>query len=120
MRTLTSLSSSRASALSLVVKAVVVALLAIGATWVATAPASAGGQSGKLYNCYTQWWNTAFAQGCADPGAKHAGRYRSEVDCSFIDSGRSYERRWQKNETGLHNGGSCTYGVTNGWIYYAG
>jgi hypothetical protein len=103
------------------VKTAVVALLAAGVVgFGAGNPAEAAGKSGLLYNCFTQWWNTAYAQGCEGSGAKHEGRYKSEVDCSFADSGRSYTRRWQKGETGLHNGGSCTYGVTNGWIYYAG
>jgi hypothetical protein len=42
-----------------VAQAAVLSLLAIGAVgFTATAPATAGGTSTVVGNCYTQWWNT--------------------------------------------------------------
>lgn len=119
MRTRTILPSKDRAGARTLAKVAVVALLATGVAG-AAGPAEAAGKSGLLFNCYTQWWNTAYAQGCEGSGAKLEGRYRSHVDCSGPDSGRTFDHRWQKGETGLVHAGDCTWGITDGDIAYLG
>ncbi|MFF3867201.1 hypothetical protein [Micromonospora sp. NPDC001898] len=92
-------------------------LVAGTAGMMATTPAFAAGTSTKVFNCYTQWWNTAWAQKCDAPGAKYAGAYVSGVECSAqpdkdITVGRA------QGSTSTSNGTDCTFGANNGWITY--
>lgn len=83
-----------------------------------TAPAAfAAGQSGKVNNCYTQWWTTAWAQKCDSPGASVAGNYTSIVDCSKPQvSDRSLTLNRSKDSTDTISGEDCLYGINTGYI----
>ena len=101
-----------------VAQAAVLGLLAFGAVGVtATAPAVAAGTSSSVFNCYTQWWNTAWAQKCNSPGAKYTGTYVSGVACSAqADKSMSHVRL--QGSTATYSGTSCTFGASSGWITY--
>ncbi|MFF5073796.1 hypothetical protein ACFY2R_22000 [Micromonospora olivasterospora] len=82
-----------------------------------TSPAFAAGTSSPVFNCYTQWWNTAWAQKCDSPGAKYAGTYVSGVACSAqADKSMSIGR--VQGSTATVSGTDCTFGASNGWITY--
>ena len=99
-------------------QAAVLGLLAAGtAGMVATGPASAAGTSSKVFNCYTQWWNTAWAQQCDSPGAKYAGKYISGVDCT-AQSGKSIEVGRAQGSTTTAKGSDCVFSASKGWITY--
>ncbi len=101
-----------------VVQAAVLGLLASGAIGLtAAAPATASGTSNVVFNCYTQWWNTAWAQKCFSPGAKWAGHYYSTVDCSAQGS-RLLKKFRVQNSTTTYSGGDCTFSVGNGKMTY--
>ncbi|MFC8901901.1 hypothetical protein, partial [Micromonospora sp. NPDC057140] len=69
------------------------------------------------FNCYTQWWNTAWAQKCDSPGAKYAGTYVSGVDCS-LQSSKSMRVVRTQGSTSTVSGTDCTFSASNGWISY--
>ncbi|RNL87811.1 hypothetical protein EFE23_26545 [Micromonospora solifontis] len=94
-------------------------LLGVGAVGLtATTPAVAAGTSNSIFNCYTQWWNTAWAQKCSSPGAKYAGTYTSGVACSSqADKSMSIGRA--QYSTATYSGTDCTFGASNGWITYS-
>lgn len=101
-----------------VAQVAVLGLLAAGAVGVtATAPAAASGTSSKTFNCYTQWWNTAWAQKCDSPGAKYTGTYQSGVACS-AESDKSFYKVRLQGSTATYSGSDCTFGASNGWISY--
>lgn len=96
----------------------VLGLLAAGAVGVtATAPAVAGGMSTTVFNCYTQWWNTAWAQKCNSPGAKYTGTYVSGVACSSQTDKAMSKVRLQGSTT-TYSGTDCTFSASDGWITY--
>ncbi|MDG4766782.1 hypothetical protein O7632_22160 [Solwaraspora sp. WMMD406] len=100
------------------VQAGVLALLAAGAfSLTATGPAVAGGTSGSVFNCYTQWWNTAWAQKCGAPGAKYTGTYVSGIGCS-AQSGKRIDVVRVQGSRGTVSGPDCTFSANNGWISY--
>lgn len=104
-----------------VVKVAVVALMAAGLAGFGNSAPALGepGTSPTTYNCYTQWWNTAWAQSCKSGGAAKKGYYKSEVDCSGVDSGRSLVKWREKGDTKTHKGKDCVFGITNGWIWWS-
>ncbi|GAB3801752.1 hypothetical protein [Micromonospora zhanjiangensis] len=94
----------------------VLGLLAAGATGaIATSPAFAAGTSDTVGNCYTQWWNTAWAQKCPAPGAKWTETYESGITCS-AQGGRTLTVGRAKGSTSTVNGSDCTFSASNGWI----
>lgn len=99
-------------------KAAALGLLAAGSLALTTgAPAVAAGTSGTVFNCYTQWWNTAWAQKCDSPGAKYTGSYYSGVACSSQTDKSMKVVRLQGSRT-TQSGTDCTFGASNGWITY--
>ncbi|MFC4149035.1 hypothetical protein ACFO0M_22505 [Micromonospora mangrovi] len=101
-----------------VVQAAVLGLLAGGTVGLtATAPAAASGTSTTVFNCYTQWWNTAWAQKCSSPGAKYSGAYYSGVACSY-QTDKSMRKVRSAGSTTTYSGTDCTYSASNGWISY--
>lgn len=102
------------------VQAVALTALAAGAIAVsATAPASAAGTSTSHYNCYTQWWNTAWAQKCAAGGADVVGWYESTVSCSSQPDKYLDKYRLAGNAT-TYSGVDCSFSVSNGQLSYLG
>ncbi|QOC94171.1 hypothetical protein [Micromonospora craniellae] len=101
-----------------VAQTAVLGLLAAGtAGMVATSPAFAAGTSSKVFNCYTEWWNTAWAQKCSAPGATWAGAYDSGVACS-AQADKSMRVGRTQGSTNTVSGTDCTFGASNGWITY--
>lgn len=100
-------------------QALVLGLLGVGAVGLtATTPAVAAGTSNSIFNCYTEWWNTAWAQKCSSPGAKYAGTYTSGIACSSqTDKSMSIGRA--QYSTATYSGTDCTFGASNGWITYS-
>jgi hypothetical protein len=97
----------------------ILGLLALGTIGVtAAAPANAAGTSAPIFNCYTQWWNTAWAQKCSSPGAKFAGTYYSGVTCSGLDGDGLMSVVRTKGSTATRSGGDCLYSASDGWIDY--
>lgn len=79
--------------------------------------AQAAGTSGTVAGCYTQWWNTAWAQKCPSPGAVFTGTYQSSVNCSvtgtrYLTVGRA------QHSTGTVSGSDCAFSASNGKIIY--
>ncbi|MFF5230965.1 hypothetical protein [Dactylosporangium sp. NPDC000521] len=101
-----------------VVKVSALSALTLAAFMVATPAAFAAGTSGKVNNCYTQWWNTAWAQKCDAPGASVSGNYTSIVDCSAPEiPDRSMNVTRSTNSTDTVPGYSnCIYGINTGYI----
>lgn len=100
-----------------VVKAAVLVALLVGAVGMtATNPAVAAGTSGKIFNCYTQWWNTAWAQKCS-PGATWTGRYVSGIACS-LQADKTLAVVRLQGSTATYSGSQCLVGASNGWISY--
>lgn len=96
----------------------VLGLLAVGAVGVtATAPALASGTSDTMFNCYTQWWNTAWAQKCPN-GATWSGVYVSGVSCSGVDSDGYMEIARAQGSTAVYSGDDCIYSASDGWMSY--
>jgi len=77
----------------------------------------AAGTSGTAYNCYTQWWNTAWAQKCNRGGAHYAGTYESSVKCSAQGTRYLTKFRLQKS-TATYSGADCTFSASAGDIFY--
>ncbi len=101
-----------------VLKVSALSVLSITAFAVAAPAAFGSGTSGKVNNCYTQWYNTAWAQKCDSPGASVAGNYTSIVDCSAPEApDRSMSVTRSKNSTDTVPGYSnCYYGINTGYI----
>jgi hypothetical protein len=101
-------------------QALALGLLAVGFVgFSATAPASAAGTSNVEYNCYTQWWNTAWAQKCGTGGADFYGYYQSSVSCSAQGT-RTLTVQRGAGSTGTVSGPDCTFSVSNGKMDYLG
>ena len=101
-----------------VAQAAVLGLFAAGTAGVmVTSPAFAADKSSSVFNCYTQWWNTAWAQKCNTPGAKYAGTYVSGVACS-AQSDKSMTQGRVRGSRDTRYGADCTFGASNGWITY--
>lgn len=87
--------------------------------FVISGPASAAGTSSSSYNCYTQWWNPAWAQKCGSGGASVVGNYESSVSCSA--QGTRYKNVYRlAGSTSTAKGSDCTFSVGNGKIRYTG
>jgi hypothetical protein len=97
-------------------QAAVLVTLFAGAVGMAAGPATAQGKSNELFNCYTQWWNTAWAQECPQ-GATWSGVYTSGVACSLQSGKRMSVVRPQGSST-THSGEDCMYRASQGWINY--
>jgi hypothetical protein len=110
-------SDSRTVLTRLLAQLAVLGLLVFGATLLTGTSASAQGTSSRVYNCYTQWWNTAWAQRCAQPGAAWAGGYESTVSCS-LQGTRSLSVRRSQGSVADFPGADCTFSVSNGQIRY--
>lgn len=83
-----------------------------------SSPASAGGTSNTTYNCYTQWWSTAWAQKCPN-GATKVGNYESSVSCSA--QGTRYKTVYRlAGDSRSLDGADCTFSVGNGKLTYLG
>jgi hypothetical protein len=94
-------------------------ILAFGATMTAaTAPAIASGTSSSHYGCYTEWWNTAWAQKCPS-GAQVVGNYESSVYCSAQGTRYLTKYRLAGNST-TYSGSDCAFSVSNGTLTYLG
>ncbi|HEY0698623.1 MAG TPA: hypothetical protein VGD43_12535 [Micromonospora sp.] len=103
-----------------IAKAGVLGLLAAGAIGIGlNTPALAGGTSTSSYNCYTQWWNTAWAQKCGGSGAAVVGWYRSDAYCSY-EADKWLEKYRLPGSTATYSGTSCTFSVTGGRLTYLG
>jgi hypothetical protein len=94
------------------VKLATLALTAIGMTTIAPSIAQASGTGNYIYNCYGQWWDTAWAQACAWPGATEEGTYRSTADCNNepdpnLDVWRTY------GSTRQFSGPNCSFSARN-------
>lgn len=101
-----------------VAQATALAMLSAGAVgMMAAGPAAAAGTSSKIFNCYTQWWNTAWAQKCDSPGAQYAGTYVSGVACSS-EPDKTMSKGRTQGSTATYSGSDCTFGASNGWISY--
>ncbi len=84
----------------------------------ATAPASAAGTSKTHYGCYTQWWNTAWAQKCPT-GNTVVGTFESSVACSA--QGTRYLSKYRlPGSTTQYDGADCTFSASNGDLRYLG
>jgi|APThiThiocy_cv2_1041547.scaffolds.fasta_scaffold00386_42 glutamate dehydrogenase/leucine dehydrogenase len=97
-------------------KLATVSMLAAGVTLVA-APiaANAGGISPSANRCYTQWWNTSWAQRC--DGATLAAKYTSNVKCSWPEiPNRSLTATRSVGSTDTFWGADCMYGAYGGTI----
>ncbi|MER7169590.1 hypothetical protein ABT336_26485 [Micromonospora sp. NPDC000207] len=101
-----------------IAQAAVLGLLTASATgMMATNSAFAAGSSSKTFNCYTQWWTTAWAQKCDAPGAQYAGTYISGIACS-AQTDKSFDRVRPQGSTTTVPGTDCTFGASNGWLNY--
>lgn len=101
-------------------QAAVLGLLTAGALAMGGPSATAAGTSEPIFNCYTQWWNTAWAQKC-DPdkgGAKWAGTYESSISCSAQGTRYLTKGRLQGSTTTTYSGSDCTFSASNGKITY--
>jgi hypothetical protein len=102
-------------------QAAVLGILSLGAVGVTTmgavAPAAARGTSGEVLNCWTQWWNTAWAQKCSSAGAAFTGTYISRVACSS-EPDKSLRVGRAKGSTKDMPGADCSFRVSNGRITY--
>lgn len=106
--------SSKAVRQAATFAALVVGVVGIGIS----SPASGAGTSNKSYNCYTQWWNTAWAQKC-DGGAAVVGRFESSVSCSA--QGTRYLTTYRlKGDDRVVKGSDCTFSASNGKLTYLG
>jgi hypothetical protein len=79
--------------------------------------AQAAGTSSSVMNCYTQWWNTAWAQKCSAPGAAFTGSFESKIACSaqgdkYLTVGRA------QHSTATVSGSDCAHSASNGSITY--
>ncbi|GAA1641889.1 hypothetical protein ACFQY4_22535 [Catellatospora bangladeshensis] len=100
-----------------VAQAAVLGALAAGTFGLGANAAVAQGATGDVYNCYTQWWNTAWAQKCYSAGAEATGTYESTIDCSV--TGRRYLPKFRRvGSTTTYPGVDCTFSASNGDIYY--
>lgn len=110
--------AKRKSVVANVLKVGALSALTITAFAVAAPPAFGAGTSGKVNNCYTQWWNTAWAQKCDSPGASVSGNYTSIVDCSAPEiPDRSMNVNRSLNSTDTVSGYSnCAWGINTGYI----
>lgn len=98
-------------------QAAVLGLLTAGAIAIGGPSATAAGTSAPIFNCYTQWWNTAWAQKCNSPGAKWAGTYESPISCSA--QGTRYLTKFRpQGSTTTYSGPDCTFSASNGRITY--
>jgi hypothetical protein len=108
------------TAMKALAKAAVLGLLTFGVvSFGYSAPAIAAGTSPTVHNCYTQWWNTAWGQGCVSPGATNAGTYKSEIACS-LQGDKTLSRARSKNSTTFYSGTDCRHSASNGKIWYGG
>lgn len=79
------------------------------------APAGAAGKTGTTDGCYTQWWNTAWGQGCSS--ATRNAIYYSSVDCSGADGGRELWVGRGVGSTSFQSGTDCWWGINSGKIW---
>lgn len=101
-----------------VAQVAVLGLLAMGSVGLtATTPAFASGTSDTKFNCYTQWWNTAWAQKCPS-GATWTGVYTSGVVCSSQTDKSMAVVRVQGSNT-VESGDDCSHSASDGWISYS-
>lgn len=106
------------SAGKLVAQSAILLALFIGAVGITTTgPAAAEGKSKTIFNCYTQWWNTAWAQRCDNPGSEWAGVYRSGIICSLQGTRTITVVRAQHDRRDA-KGPDCTFSASNGTISY--
>lgn len=99
-------------------QATVLAVLALGVAGViAAVPANAAGTSSSAYNCYTQWWNTAWAQKCGSGGADKFGTYESKADCNN-ESDKYLTKLRNQGSTAVYSGSDCSFKVNSGSIIY--
>lgn len=78
------------------------------------APVNAAGKTLEAEGCYTQWWNTAWGQGCSS--ATKNALCESEVDCSGVDGNRELWVGCGIGSTSFHSGTDCFWGIVEGWI----
>ncbi|NIL59535.1 hypothetical protein [Salinispora arenicola] len=94
-------------------------LLAAGAVGLTAAgPAAAAGTSDPRNNCYTQWWNTAWAQKCGSAGASDQGLYTSTAHCSGVDRLRTLTEYRKYRDDFTAKGSDCLWSVKDGLISY--
>jgi hypothetical protein len=108
----------RRSAAAKVIKASALSALTVAAFAVAAPAAFGAGSSGKVNNCYTQWWRTAWAQKCDAPGASVAGNYTSIVDCrapEVPDRTMNVNRSLHSTDT-VPGYSDCAYGINTAYI----
>ena len=82
-------------------------------------PAAAGGTSSSDFNCYTQWWNTAWAQKCYSGGADTTGNFQSGIECT-AQFDKSFTKWRVAYSTATYSGVSCTFAADKGWLHYLG
>ncbi|MDG4838459.1 hypothetical protein O7631_18240 [Micromonospora sp. WMMD967] len=78
------------------------------------APANAAGKTLEAEGCYTQFWNTAWGQGCSS--ATKNAVYDSEVNCTGADGNRWLTVGRAKGSTSFHSGTDCFWGISDAWI----
>jgi hypothetical protein len=101
---------SRSAAQALVIGAVAAGVLAFGFG----ASANAAGKTLEAEGCYTQYWNTAWGQGCSS--ATMNAIYDSEVDCTGVDGNRYLTVGRGIGSTSFHYGTDCFFGISDAWI----
>ncbi len=96
--------------------AVIGALAAGVVAFTATGPATAAGTSSSENNCYTQWWNTAWAQKCGSGGARVGGVYDSWVTCDPLSTHPHLIQNRPRGNTQTFSGDDCGVKAFNGKI----
>ncbi|MDQ1306997.1 MAG: hypothetical protein QG671_2829 [Actinomycetota bacterium] len=98
---------------------VLLSVVGIGLASVGLAPAaSAGGTSSSVYGCYTQWWNTAWAQKCSSGSPSQPGIYLSTAYCK-AGFDQIVQRHRYPGESETFNGNDCSIKVTGGKIEHS-
>ena len=93
---------------SVAISAVVAVLALVGAQQAS----AVSGTSGSTYKCYTETWNTAWAQKCDPSGPSKAGTFVSQVACS-VQADKSMDVRRALKANGTVYGKDCTFSASN-------